>query len=322
MKRIVICNRSGDNIDSLAKFYYLASFEMTMKTTRLFRSAFLALLALIVTATTSRISLADDAKAADSAEKKNSSYDENLSASKTDKKCYELRIYTVADGKMDLVSNIFKDKVIKLFEKNGLKNVGYWTPLDGKGNQFVYMLMAENREAHKKAWAAFRADEEWKKNVSKEFKVDGKNVVTDHQSILLHATDYSPAIEVKDAGKPRVFELRTYTTEGGRLENLHDRFRVHTKSLFERHGMTNIGYWGLDAEQDKKHCESDPANTLIYFLAHDSADAKAASFKAFVSDPVWKPIVQDSEKRAGGSLTVKGGVKSTMLKATDYSPLK
>ncbi len=41
----------------------------------------------------------------------------------------------------------------------------------------------------------------------------------------------------------RVFELRTYTTLPGRLNALHARFAQHTIRLFERHDMTNIGYF-------------------------------------------------------------------------------
>ncbi len=41
----------------------------------------------------------------------------------------------------------------------------------------------------------------------------------------------------------RVFELRIYTAPEGKLGNLRARFRDHTMRVFERHGMTNIGYW-------------------------------------------------------------------------------
>jgi hypothetical protein len=41
----------------------------------------------------------------------------------------------------------------------------------------------------------------------------------------------------------RLFEIRTYTTEPGKLDALNSRFREHTTKLFEKHGMTNIGYW-------------------------------------------------------------------------------
>ena len=40
-----------------------------------------------------------------------------------------------------------------------------------------------------------------------------------------------------------LYELRTYTTNDGKLEALHSRFRDHTQRLFEKHGMVNVAYW-------------------------------------------------------------------------------
>src|SRR5262249_34335631 len=134
-------------------------------------------------------------------------------------------------------------------------------------------------------------------------------------SILLSATDYSPAIEPHGAGK-HVFELRVYTASEGNLERLNARFREHTCKLFEKHGMTNVGYWV--PLKDQKGAD----NTLIYLLAHRSVDAAKASFDAFRKDPDWIAARKASEEKAGGSLTVKDGVKSTFLNATDYSPSK
>jgi hypothetical protein len=41
----------------------------------------------------------------------------------------------------------------------------------------------------------------------------------------------------------RVFELRTYHAYEGKLDALLTRFRDHTVDIFNRHGMTSIGYW-------------------------------------------------------------------------------
>ena len=37
----------------------------------------------------------------------------------------------------------------------------------------------------------------------------------------------------------RVFELRTYTSHEGKLQDVQNRFRDHTTKLFAKHGMTN-----------------------------------------------------------------------------------
>src|SRR5687767_217220 len=64
----------------------------------------------------------------------------------------------------------------------------------------------------------------------------------------------------------KVFEIRTYHTFPGRLDALHKRFREHTMKMFEKHGMTNVGYW---VPQDGPAHES----TLVYVISHASREA-------------------------------------------------
>ncbi len=109
----------------------------------------------------------------------------------------------------------------------------------------------------------------------------------------------------------RVFELRTYTTHPGRLDALHARFADHTIRLFERNGMTNIGYF---VPQDAPLAE----NTLVYVLAHDSREAAKASWAAFIADPDWKKAKEASI--VDGPIVNK--LESVFMDATDYSMMK
>lgn len=113
------------------------------------------------------------------------------------------------------------------------------------------------------------------------------------------------------AMKNRVFELRTYTTNQGKLDALQARFRDHTTKLFERHGMTNVGYW---TPQDAPGSQ----NTLIYILAHENREAAKKSWDSFRNDPEWKKVQQASE--ANGKIVSK--VESVFMEPTDYSPMK
>lgn len=123
---------------------------------------------------------------------------------------------------------------------------------------------------------------------------------------------FSPVVTVH-AAADRVFELRTYTTPPGKLDALKARFRDHTVKLFEKHGMTNIGYF---VPQDAPQKD----NTLTYLLAHSSREAAAKSWAAFRTDPDWVKARAESEK--DGPLTVQGGVTSVFLDPTDFSKLK
>ena len=121
----------------------------------------------------------------------------------------------------------------------------------------------------------------------------------------------APHLGVVSAQSPKVFELRTYTAPEGKLSDLHKRFRDHTMRIFQKHGMTNIGYW---QPQDEPRA----ANTLIYIIAHPSREAAKASWAAFSADPEWKKV--SAESQVDGRIVEK--VESVFMNATDYSPLK
>lgn len=237
-------------------------------------------------------------------------------AADQDGRCYEMRTYYAAAGKLDDLHARFRDHTCKLFEKHGMQNIGYWVPQDNPDRKLIYILAYPSREAREKAWKGFMADPDWQK-VYKASEVNGR-LVGKVESIFLAETDYSPAIQPSTAQPARVFELRTYTASPDNLGALDDRFREYTLKLFTKHGMENFGYWHLLAGQKGADV------TLIYLLAHKSRKAAETSFKAFRADPEWITAKEASEKKAGGSLTVSGvdGVKSVFLNPTDYSPTK
>lgn len=238
----------------------------------------------------------------------------SASAADKDTRVFEMRVYYAPKGKLDALNARFRNHTLKLFEKHGMTNLGYWTPVDNPDNKLIYVLAYPDTDARKKSWEAFQADPVWKA-AKEESEKDGK-LVEKVESHFLTATDYSPAVKVAAGDKDRVFELRTYTASAGNLAALHARFRDHTVKLFEKHGMTNLWYWTLAAGQPGDDV------TLVYLLAHPSAEARDKSFKAFATDPDWQSARKASEEKAGGSLTAKDGVKAVMLKPTDYSPLK
>jgi len=107
----------------------------------------------------------------------------------------------------------------------------------------------------------------------------------------------------------RVYELRTYAApDAEKFAMLNARFREHTTRLFEKHGMTNIGYW----------TPVDSPTTLIYIVAHQSMEAAKKSWAAFGADTDWQKVRADTT--AKGLTGIK--VESKYLQPTDYSTLK
>ncbi len=109
----------------------------------------------------------------------------------------------------------------------------------------------------------------------------------------------------------RVYELRVYTTAEGRLGALLERFGGGEIELFHKHGMTSVGYWVPDEPPASE-------NTLHYMLAHESREAAAAAWQAFLDDPEWQTMSRES--LADGPIVTN--VESTFLNPTDFSPLQ
>lgn len=109
--------------------------------------------------------------------------------------------------------------------------------------------------------------------------------------------------------KGRIFEMRTYYANVGKLDELKARFRDHTVDLFKKHGMINIGYWVPTENKDNK---------LVYILAYSSKEDREKSWKGFLNDPDWKAAYKSSIK--DGRLVKK--IESDFLKGTDFSAIK
>jgi hypothetical protein len=131
---------------------------------------------------------------------------------------------------------------------------------------------------------------------------------------LLVAACVGYGVREAEGGKKvdkRVFEMRTYYAHPGKMDALHARFRDHTCKLFEKHGMTLIGFW---SPQDPKVAQE----KMVYILAYPSKEAADKSWAAFRKDPDWIKAKNASEK--DGPIVAK--VDSVFLNPTDYSAIK
>lgn len=127
-------------------------------------------------------------------------------------------------------------------------------------------------------------------------------------SVLIIAAAMLAATQAQAQSASRVFEMRTYYTHDGKLDDLLARFRNHTTKLFEKHGMTNVGYW-VPREQP---------NTLVYVLAYPSKDAATKAWDAFRKDETW--IAARTASEANGPIVAK--VVSVFMDPTNFSGLK
>jgi len=231
-----------------------------------------------------------------------------------DTRCYELRTYTAAPGKLDALLQRFRNHTVALFAKHGMTNVGYWVPVENPDRKLIYLLSFPDRAARDASFKEFGADPAWQA-AQKASEADGK-LVDKVESRFLTATDFSKTDTVEPGNPSRIYELRTYTCGPDNLPRLQARFRDFTVGLFSKHGMKHLGYWTPSAG------EPGAADTLVYVLIHESKDAMTKSFDSFRADPDWVTAKAASEKAAGGSLTIPDGVKSVPMVPTDFSPAR
>jgi hypothetical protein len=121
----------------------------------------------------------------------------------------------------------------------------------------------------------------------------------------------APASAADTPSTDKVYDMRIYKANPGKLDALNARFRDDTCRIFKKHGMEIIGFWTPTEGEEAK-------DTLIYIVAFPSVEAQKKAWKAFWDDPEWKKVKADSEK---DGVLVKE-IKGKNLKATDYSPMR
>lgn len=106
---------------------------------------------------------------------------------------FEIRTYTAPPGKLEALKARFRDHTIKIFDKHGMKSIGYWVPQDAplKDNTLIYVLAHESREAAAKSWAAFRTDPDWVKAKSESEKEGPLTVQGGVTFVFADPTDFS-----------------------------------------------------------------------------------------------------------------------------------
>ncbi len=103
---------------------------------------------------------------------------------------YELRIYHSSPQKLSKLHDRFKTHTLKLWEKHGIRQVGFWTPMIGENNQDLYYIIAwENLAEREQRWGAFMGDPEWLKTKA-ETEKDGP-LYSHITNMILTPTAYS-----------------------------------------------------------------------------------------------------------------------------------
>jgi hypothetical protein len=220
---------------------------------------------------------------------------------------FEMRTYTVHEGKMPDLIQRFQNHTRALFTKHGIENVAYFLSEEEPQKKLTFILGYPSAAERDVRWGNFANDPEWKA-VATASEANGKIVQKVEQVFMEWAKGLNAAKAPRPSG---VFQLRTYHLLPGRLDAIQARFRDHTQALFEKQGLSNYPYW-ITVEKDG----SQPK--LVYLIGHLSKDEFNAAFGRFVADPEWIRVRDASE--ASGKIIEK--IDAVFFTPLPFSPMK
>jgi hypothetical protein len=102
---------------------------------------------------------------------------------------FDIRTYTSAPGKRELLKARFDEYTIGFFIQHGMELVAFFEPLDDE-DTLVYILAYPDEEAANRSWEGFQADPGWAA-AKKSTEIDGPLAIK-IQTRRFRATDFSP----------------------------------------------------------------------------------------------------------------------------------
>ncbi|MBV8915135.1 MAG: NIPSNAP family protein [Acetobacteraceae bacterium] len=75
---------------------------------------------------------------------------------------HEMRVYRCVPGRLPALLNRFETITLKIWERLGIRQAGFWTTIIGSSNQeLTYLLAWESMAERDQKWTAFQSDPEW-----------------------------------------------------------------------------------------------------------------------------------------------------------------
>jgi hypothetical protein len=75
---------------------------------------------------------------------------------------HELRVYTCLPGRLPALLKRFETQTLRIWEKHGIRQAGFWTNMVGPDNNtLTYLLAWDSLAERQQKWSAFISDAEW-----------------------------------------------------------------------------------------------------------------------------------------------------------------
>ncbi len=103
---------------------------------------------------------------------------------------HELRVYRCVSGQLPKLLDRFNTITLKIWERHGIRQAGFWTTVIGESNQdLTYLLAWESLAEREKKWTAFQSDPEW---IAKRAETEKNGAIVENVSVqILQPTSFS-----------------------------------------------------------------------------------------------------------------------------------
>ena len=103
---------------------------------------------------------------------------------------HELRVYTCLPGRLPDLLKRFETITLKLWDKHGIRQAGFWTTLVGASNaELTYLLEWDSLAERETRWTAFASDPDWIK--AKDETERNGQIVASVANAILQPTAFS-----------------------------------------------------------------------------------------------------------------------------------
>src|ERR1051326_3757037 len=230
---------------------------------------------------------------------------------------YELRLYHLRRGpKQKLFDEFYRNASIPAMNRAGLGPIGVFNVAYGPDSSDLHVLIPyKTIEAFGTALDRVRADPEYQK-AGAEFisSAPGDPSYVRVESSLMVAFSAMPKLEIPEstaAGKPRLFELRTYESHSKKANKKKvEMFNNGEIAIFRRTGLQPV-FFGETWIGSKMP-------NLTYMLVFDDMAAREKNWGRFVADPDWKKL---SSTPGYTDAEIVSNISNVFLRPTPYSQI-
>ena len=106
---------------------------------------------------------------------------------------HQLRIYEIFEHNKIAFHDRFRNHASRIMRSYGFDIIAMWEGKTGNRTEFVYLLAWPDEQTMHRAWARFRADEDWNK-IKRLTNAQHGDLVGAIEDRMLISTSYSPSI--------------------------------------------------------------------------------------------------------------------------------